>query len=329
MSRLSNIVVNVASKMHGLALGLKLKSSPPIILLYHGVTQSMQQVGLSNCEGKHMPIELFIHHLRILRRSRCVIPLNQMVEGLASGAAMRNTVAITFDDGYENNASVAAPVLADFNMSAAFFLTTGLIGTDSSIWTDRVEMALDHTTRNSMHLPFSDDPISISNFNEKRHALGLLKSMLKLLPAEKLHEAVTMLVDQLGVVATPAKGNYRFMNWEQARELSAAGFEIGAHTISHPILTKIPISEATVEILGSRDKVLQEVGQCSKTFCFPNGKLTDFNAPLQALCREHFKAALTSERGTAAMSDIFELKRLSPGGLKNGENIEWMLLRGH
>jgi peptidoglycan/xylan/chitin deacetylase (PgdA/CDA1 family) len=320
-------IKTVAARAGIAQMALKHKKGMPLILMYHGVSEGREHGRLTNCEGKHIPASVFVSHLRVLRRSHRVISLDEMVDGLLHRQDMQNTVSITFDDGYENNVSVAAPILTDFNMSAAFFLTSGFIGSARCIWTDLLEKSLDMTQCDHVQLPEGTTRIPIKSFNEKRFALTSIKSALKLKPHADLQPAVARLVQQLGLTDFSAEGDYRFMSWSQARQLVSAGFEVGAHSVTHPILSRLPFEDAAAEILESRDQVQRETGKCSPTFCYPNGKSADFNIDLVNLCRNHFKASLSTERGSASINELFSLRRLSPGGIDGGENIEWMLLR--
>ncbi|MEC5161196.1 peptidoglycan/xylan/chitin deacetylase (PgdA/CDA1 family) [Janthinobacterium sp. CG_23.3] len=327
MARIASLLIDAAAASGALALALALKRSVPLILMYHGVSARRGAPdGLRNYDGKQLALAFFIKHLRLLRRSRRVIPLSELVAGLEQRQDMSNAVVITFDDGYENNALVAAPALADFNMPAAFFLTTGLVGTESCIWTDRLEIALDRTDAVSLELP-GGATLPTRSLADKRRALISVKAMLKLRASQRVEEIAKEISRRLGVADICAEGDYRFMCWDQARALVRTGFEVGAHTVTHPILSNLPFDEAVLEMLGSKDSIERETGQCSSTFCFPNGKRSDFSVELIEVCRRHFKAALSSERGAATVEDLFELKRLSPAGPGRGETLEWLLLR--
>ncbi|TFW03105.1 hypothetical protein E4K72_13080 [Oxalobacteraceae bacterium OM1] len=320
--------IDAVSRTGALDVSLKMKRSPPVILMYHGVTAARPAAGpVANCEGKHLALDIFAEHLRILRRTRRVVPLHEMVEGLARGEARDNEVALTFDDGYENNATVAAPLLADFRMPAAFFLTTGLVGTAEAIWTDKVEMAFDRTAKTTLHLRATDETLPLHTPQERRQAMLRTKAVLKRLPTPDFHHAFATILHALGDPDTAPSGDYRFMSWDQARAMSDAGFEMGAHTVTHPILSRMPFEQAAHEMLSSRDRVTQETGACSSTFCFPNGKSSDYTQELLDLCQQHFKAALSTERGPALPGELLTLRRLSPSGAGRGENIQWMLLR--
>ncbi|CAN5160600.1 polysaccharide deacetylase family protein [soil metagenome] len=328
MSRVNSVLVHTLATSGALDFALKVKRSAPTILMYHGVTTADTAPDrLKNCEGKHLPAKLFAGHLQAMRRSRRVIKLDELVRGLQDGDDMTNTIVITFDDGYENNVLEAAPLLADFNMSAAFFLATGFIGAERCIWTDRLEIALDRTHRSSVQVPAGGGDMPLTNFVEKRKAMSAIKRRLKAQPAQNVNQAVEKIISMLGVMDIAPEGDYRFMNWDQARELVRNGFEVGAHSVNHPILSNIPFDEASQEILDSKKKIESETGQCNSTFCVPNGKKSDFTPELVAMCKKHFKAVLSTERGVATVDDLFQLKRLSPGGPGKGENLAWLLLR--
>lgn len=328
MSFIKPALIAIASSLGALHLALTQKRMSPLILMYHGVTRHGPSEGLRNFEGKHLAVDLFVKHLHTLRRSRRVISLQEMIDGLYAGDDLTNSVAITFDDGYENNVSEAAPILSDFKIPATFFLTTGLIGRGDFIWTDRIEMALDRTRKKEVDLQGNIGNISIRSIVEKRDALVAIKQIFKRRAIDCLDQAVRDLADRLDVPDVCADGDYRFMSWDQARTLVRFGFGVGAHTVTHPVLTKIPFNAAIKEIAESRNDVINETGQCSSAFCFPNGKFNDYNPELQAYCRTYFKAALSTNRGIAIFDDIYELKRISPAGKNKGENIEWALLMG-
>jgi len=327
MHFLKNCLSNLAANTGAAALGLRLRRSHPLILLYHGVSNAGLTSGLRNCEGKHVPQVDFVRHLKSLKRHRSVIPLKAMVEGLRSGDDLSNTVAITFDDGYENNFLRAAPALADFNMPAAFFLTTGFIGTDRCIWTDRVESILDRVAADSIFVGAMAKALPVSTLNEKRAALRTIKAALKQLPLNQALEAVTRMADSLNIPELPSDGDYRFMSWDQARQLHHAGFEIGAHTVNHPIMSKISLHEAEQEILESRDHIAAQLTGCSETFCYPNGKTGDYTPDIVSFVKQHFSSALATNRGHADVAELFELRRLSPAGGRMVSDIELMLLR--
>ncbi len=61
-------------------------------------------------------------------------------------------MAITFDDGTRNLATHAAPVLRDLKLPAAVFLATGPMGSDETLWPDRLWLAIARTTATEVDL---------------------------------------------------------------------------------------------------------------------------------------------------------------------------------
>ncbi len=83
-------------------------------------------------------------------------------------------------------------------------------------------------------------------------------------------------------------------------------FEIGGHTITHPHLTKITISQADDEIAKSRLYIEELLQQEITAFCYPYG---DYNDEVKGLVKKHgYKLARTTKRYAFDITqDNFEL----------------------
>jgi peptidoglycan/xylan/chitin deacetylase (PgdA/CDA1 family) len=303
------LALKAASKL-GLARRLLAPDrGEPIVLMYHGVAAANDSGPLAVGADKHVGEHLFREHLQLLAAHRRVVPLSTLVDALLSRADCRGMVALSFDDGYLNNAQCAAPILREHSMSATFFLATGFIGANRWAWTDR----LDYVMATSPGL------------EETRQELLLLtKAKLKALDWKLAEERVAEIGAQCGVPDAAPHERYRFMSWDDARALVKGGFEVGAHTVNHAILSRVPLAEATEEILNSQAKVKAETGACSRTFCYPNGKRTDYTHEVMDICRQHFDAALSAEAGTARIEDRFEIRRI---GVDSGTSVARLAAR--
>jgi len=282
----------------------------PTALLYHGVSDQPRQ-GLLDCEGKHLTASLFRHQMELLANNRKVVSLEKLVEILRNGGDATGMVVITFDDGYLDNLQCAAPILQEYGFPAAFFLATGFIGANRWLWNDRLEAALDRTGCQRLGPGILDQELPLRDVSERRFALRQLKRTLKQLSWRAAEARVIEIERQLELDPAPPEGLYRFMSWEDAQSLAASGFEIGAHTINHTILSRVAQEEAELEILGSTEAVTAKIGKCSRTFCYPNGKSSDYTAPVRDFCSRHFDAALSAEPGSIRTQELFELRRLA------------------
>jgi peptidoglycan/xylan/chitin deacetylase (PgdA/CDA1 family) len=323
MRKLRSALRGLAARSGLLGAALAVRSAHPIILMYHGVSADERFDGLRNASELHLPRRTFIEQIRLLRRHRRVIGVAEMAAGLRDGEDLRNTVALTFDDGYENNVLQAAPILADAGMPASFFLATAYIGTNRWIWTDRIEHAFDRTSQSS--LEWRGTRLPLETLAQRREALRAVKSDMKRLAVGARDSELAALGDALGAPTELPAGDYRFMDWSQARRLADAGFEVGAHTVNHAILSRLSEQDARTEVLASRDAVIAGTGRCCPVFCYPNGKPEDYSPAVADICRQHFIAALATRRGAARPDELFELSRLSAWGGR--EALAWTLLR--
>ncbi|MGB5103829.1 MAG: polysaccharide deacetylase family protein, partial [Steroidobacteraceae bacterium] len=105
------------------------------------------------------------------------------------------------------------------------------------------------------------------------------------------------------------------MRSSQVRQLADAGMEVGAHTVSHPILRVLSDSEASAEIAGSRQVLEQITGRPVRAFAYPNGR-RDFDYTMRdrdLVAKLGFQLAVSTNGGVATpTSDVFELPRFTP-----------------
>jgi len=308
MSSLTRLSVRVLCKVGLGSRLLKADANAPVVLLYHGVTTSSQ--GLAALDGKHLLAERFRGQLEMFRRRRRVVALAELLEALRSGTDTRGMLAITFDDGYLDNFTCAAPILAEFRMPATFFIATGFIGNERWMWNDRLEAALDAAPAGEFVIPSTGKVLRLGEMRERIAVLRQIKSKLKRLHWQDAEARAREIEHALGLRGRAPTGIYRFMSWDQVRALARGGFEIGAHTVNHALLSRVPRDEAEREIIDSRDQIVAEVGHCSPTFCYPNGKRTDYTDETVEFCRRHFSAALSAEPGAARGQELFELRRV-------------------
>jgi peptidoglycan/xylan/chitin deacetylase (PgdA/CDA1 family) len=303
---------------------LQWQRGKPLILAYHGVTAAPASTGIANIAKKHMPLATFVAQIRLLKKYRRIIGLSELVESLRDGHDLRNAVALTFDDGYENNVWHAARVLADEKVTATFFLATSYIGTDRWMWTDLLEHSLDNTCATG--LPGEGAAFPLATRADKARLFQSLKERLKCLSPAERDRQVAAIAEQLLPGATLPSGDHRFMNWDQARGLVSAGFELGAHSVNHAILSRVTPEEAEAEMVGSKDAVVSETGRCCPVFCYPNGKPADYTQQVIEACRRHFMGALSTRRGTVTKELLYELPRLGTSG--SADDLARVLMLG-
>ena len=247
----------------------------------------------------------------LLSRQFEVLPLGSAVQRLVRGELDERAVAITFDDGYADNARVALPILADAHVPATFFVSTGFLD-GSAMWNDVVIEAVRETGAQELDLErFRVGRCALGGTAERADLAQRLLQALKHRPLGERRELVSELCEVMRVA--PYRG--LMMTADDVRTLARAGMAIGAHTVNHPILRSIPVDEAEHEVITSKKQLEAIVGGAIELFAYPNGRPEDDYAieHVRMVERAGFVAAVTTAWGVATRrSDVFQLPRFTP-----------------
>lgn len=276
------------------------------VLTYHRVLKSSDEL----LAGEPSESQ-FEHTMEWVKRLFRVIPLDEGVEGIRTGKLPERALAITFDDGYANNATVAAPILLRLGLHATFFVATGFLN-GGRMFNDTVIEAVRGFTGDDLDLSSMGlARFCVTSVRDRREAISAILSLIKYLPAEQRAETAEGVARIAGV--TPASD--LMMSSQQLRTLANNGFGVGGHTVTHPILARLPRMRALREIGDGRDQLEGLTGTRVSLFAYPNGKPnTDYVAESVLLVRElGFSGAVSTSAGAARVgSDPFQVPRFTP-----------------
>jgi peptidoglycan/xylan/chitin deacetylase (PgdA/CDA1 family) len=259
-----------------------------------------------------IPTEVFARHMAHIADTHTVLPVEVLVERLRNGGLPRNALAITLDDGYRDNLTHAAPILARLGLPATVFLATGFIGTGTAPWFDRLAMALKLTAVETSSTPWGTE-WRLASRVDRLHALDEALARLKRLPEAEFLHTVEALVERLGE-PEPWRFEGLMLSWDDVDSLLGHGLSVGAHTVTHPILSRLTPERARAEIHGSRRMIEAGCGRSPRAFAYPNGGPADYTETVAAQVREAgFECAVTTRFGlnTGAIS-AYELRRGGP-----------------
>lgn len=243
-----------------------------------------------------------------------VLPLDEAVERWRRDSLPERAMAITFDDGYADNHDVALPVLKRHRLPATFFVSTGFMGGDC-MWNDYVIAALRGAPEGLLDLtPLGARmpiEVALSDAASRRAAIQRVLLHTKYLSPDVRMEFCAGLCELAGV----DRPTGLMMEPHQVRALRNAGMQIGAHTVSHPILAQLDDAAARAEIAQSKSALEDVLGEPVNLFAFPNGRpVDDYTVRDVALVRDcGFDAAFSTVWGAARQgSDRFQLPRFTP-----------------
>lgn len=244
-----------------------------------------------------------------------VISMQDLVQWLDGQKELPSYAAlITFDDGYLDNYTFAYPILRAHQFSAVIFLTTEHIGTDLPFYWDMAAYCFHHTKRDQLTFPngkieYWSNPQQLDQV-EKRWI-----ELMKTLPQAEKIVYVQRLPETLDVSIPGGFFRKLMMNWDQAREMQKGGIEFGAHTMHHPILTRIPLDEVRAEVEGSKSRIEKELGKPALSFAYPNGQSSDLSDKIEKLvANSGIRAAFTLLNGPSSQAEVklnpFAIRRI-------------------
>lgn len=183
-----------------------------------------------------------------------------------------NAVLVTFDDGFRNNIEHAAPILQKYRIPAIFFLTTGLIGTKHLLWTQELVERIVAWPDGSFprYAPLQTE-LPCEPSKRLSFAAGVVAHCKRLPNSERTDFMEKLRKHELRIDAKWKQELYDFMSWDDVRELRDRGFEIGSHTVNHPILSSLASDELERQLKESKQKIECEIGRECTCFAYPNG----------------------------------------------------------
>ncbi len=286
-----------------------------LILLYHRVAEldsDPQQLQVSPAN--------FAEHLRILKEIATPISLQELTRSLRSGRVPSRSVVVTFDDGAADNLLAAKPILEHADVSATVFIATGYMKTAREYWWDEVERlvlqpgelpaTLNLAVNGKLH---QWDLSARGDEPTLRHQLyrSLIDIFYPLAAAERF-EQLDYLKSWAGDV-TLSRDTHRPLTPEEVKQLSDGGqIEIGAHTVSHSMLSALPASVQRDEIEQSKKDLEEILGFPVRSFAYPFGTLSDYTRETVSLVKQlEFDCACSNFKDVVQPgADLFQLPRL-------------------
>jgi peptidoglycan/xylan/chitin deacetylase (PgdA/CDA1 family) len=256
----------------------------PVILMYHGVPRAKDRHGFD--------AEAFAQQISFLADQFEIVPLAESGEG----ATNRTRVCLTFDDGFQNNAEVAAPILKQAGAPGTFFVSTRHLLPGRHLWFAYLE-ALD--------LLFREPGFQLDgrwwDMTPPRRAntvANLRRYLLSLRPhPSSMYRVIESQLPSLASFTTEEERRDQFngMSADQLAELSRDPlFTLAGHTADHPMLTLCEPAEAARQIGRGKLELEHIMGKSCTMFAYPS---EDFAEETVAQCRRcGFKAGFSVHR---------------------------------
>lgn len=241
-----------------------------VVLAYHRVAE-VERDPLGLCvRPRH-----FAEHLQALQAYRRV-RLDALPDALDDRTAPREAVCVTLDDGYADNLHAARPLLERFDTPATVFVASGQVDAGREFWWDELDALLLVPPT----LPASPLPAALRDLPGMRAAHDRRdRDALFDAAHRRLHDASTAERDDVlaairaWVGAAPrVRASHAVLSRDELVRLAdAALVEIGAHTVTHPRLDRLPEAAQRDEIVGSRRQLEALLERRVTSFAYPHG----------------------------------------------------------
>jgi peptidoglycan/xylan/chitin deacetylase (PgdA/CDA1 family) len=285
------------------------------IFLFHGVVETSDYT-IRNYTRKHLERPYFQECLADLRRVGYPLSIEEVVEYHRAGEPFPPySFVITFDDGFANNYSLAAPILNEFGLPATFYVTTNFVESNLMPWMDQLELCLELTSAQQLRFWWEEQIHSLATPQDKIRLLDYLRYYVKREPAIDLDELTCTAFEQCGISPT-RHGNGPLdlkMSWPQVRELAAAdNFVVGGHTHRHAILSFLHQGELEAEIETSLALLRDKAGVHTCHYSYPEGLAHCYSEQvITTLKHQGIICCPTAIDGVNLITDdLFHLKRI-------------------
>ncbi len=277
------------------ALCRRLTSGVPRVLMYHRFRADDED------RPRSLPAAVLDRQLAYLARHHRRWRSADLLAHLAGETPPPDgcPVLLTIDDGYADVGAVAAPLLSRHGWSALLFVTTGFLDGTTWFWWDRLRWLLETTS-----------PATVTLGNRTFHAGGSgpaavarlwndLADALQPLPTGEREARLAELSRSLGAdIPAHPPSVFAPLTWERLRELLDAPLEVGAHTVTHPILAREDDATIRRELAESKRRLEERTGRSVPLFCYPSGMPADIDERVVKLAAAAgFRAAFVAHPG--------------------------------
>lgn len=269
----------------------------------------------------------FSEHLALIKRGAVPMQLRELVRLIRAGVSPpRRTVVVTFDDGYADNLYQAKPLLEQYEIPATVFVTTaytlapGRLPRTLNLEQDAIKIhaELEAAAEYSQAEYYRNRAWTVKDANDPtiRHKLfRTLHDSLKPLSHDLRWKVIAQLQEWSGCSLT-MRNSHRPLSSDEVIRLAEGNLvEIGAHSDTHPVLSRLPAASQRDEIQQSKSYLEQILNRPVTSFAYPYGHPHDYTPETIAILLEAgFESACSTVQARVGRgADLFQLPRIYIG----------------
>ena len=261
-------------------------------------------------------IKQFDYQMSYISRYLDPISENDLISHLYSGTALpRRSILVTFDDGFDDNYYNAYPILKKYSVPATMFISTQYIDGHKPIWFDWLASLFMAGNVTVIEIPaLSARYIRGHHDENRRHFHDLIIKLRAIDNTIRLKIIAELEKNYTESMLHINSGNSHFMSWDQVVEMSNSSIiDIGSHTVTHPILSRLTSQEIDYEVSESKTIIEQKINKTVNSLSYPTGMKSSFTDDVVKLVKKHqYKIAFTYQHdcNSLPINDPFRMHRL-------------------
>jgi len=276
---------------------------------------------------------VFEAQMRYLKKHYRIVPLGQLCRELQDGRTVAQTVAVTFDDGYRDLYTHAFPVLQKYAIPATIYLIGKCMETGEAPWYDRIFVALESAPDPVLEVELSKlRKFTFSGSATRAAAAWEIVCYLRSIPDIQRRQWCASFERRMHLSSAELEG--RMLNWDHVRAMQGSGVSFGAHTMTHPSVSRLDPTALQEELVQSKERLEEGLQAPVEDFAYPFGKPSDCSLAAEDLLpRAGYRSAVTTTVGrNIAGMNPFRLRRIQMGDDNSipsfGFNLVRILLDG-
>lgn len=274
----------------------------PRVLMYHRV--------FPDPSGRAIHPDEFLKQMKLIKKHFNVMSLNALITQYKLHKTVpKNTIVVTFDDGYADFYDHVYPIMRDLELPVTFFVTAGFVEQMLWFWPDQLRYLLDHSQEKNLSTPVGTLKVGAQTSWE------IVADYCLTLTQLKRDVFFSELQTQLKVtLPEEVPDEYQLVSWKQLKEMSASVVDVECHSMSHVLMSQVSGDTLKKEVVDSKILIEAHLQQAVKGFCYPNGLADDFNDETKtALQAAGYDYGITAYPSAYPLKDLWGITRYPIG----------------
>lgn len=293
MSKTKHFLASIFDAFGGTAL-LRKTNKSPMVIYWHGVANEYDEI----IESESVSTSVFEKQIKYLIKHFEIISIKEYYERYINHSFTNKEVVLTFDDGYRNNLTIAAPILKKYDLPFTVFVSTINVENQERFYILDPRLIIIGGELNEFTLKSIDKTYKLSTKEQRVSCAYEIENLMKVSPLElclSIDKELREIIGNEGYLTLRKKyPNMEPMSWDDVRTLQR-DFKctIGSHCVDHCCCQNKQTKETLqYQLVESKRAIEEQTGIECSFFAYPNG---DYTVKSDIIVRENYKMGFSTQ----------------------------------